>query len=232
MNWLKFKRTTYRSRYHLLLISLIFVVFGDLMFPTHPDIYQTYTRPLWSLFSVLAGWNLVHKNKNKNYAYALILALLACGEIINLFRPIQSLSLLKQFGYMGFFIIFSLELFNQIRTARKVTNSTLTAVLCGLIIIGIAGGIGATLIEYFHPQSFQGAISEDPIINFQYFSFITLSTVGYGDITPITLYAKKFTILLTLTGNFYTIVIIGVIIGKYTSTKIIDEGKHKNKKVG
>ncbi|QZE14724.1 potassium channel family protein [Halosquirtibacter laminarini] len=214
----RLKLLIYKARYRLLLYALLIVVFGDLLIPNQNAEYVSYLGPIGLLCIVFAGWNLVHRNKRKNIIYATLLIILTISEIVDTFSPIEELTIIKQVVYVAFFVTFSLELFHQIKSANKVTSSILTAVLCGLIIIGIAGGIGATTIEYLRPGSFVGLNESTKIIDLQYYSFITLTTVGYGDITPITVYAKKFTILITLVGNFYSIVIIGIIIGKYTSS--------------
>ena len=48
-----------------------------------------------------------------------------------------------------------------------------------------------------------------------YFSFITLLTVGYGDIVPLSNVARKATMLLGLLGHFYDLFVVSVIVGKY-----------------
>ncbi|QZT36841.1 potassium channel family protein [Halosquirtibacter xylanolyticus] len=229
IQWQSFNKKIYRSRYRLLLYALLLTVFGDLFFPIEDWIYYTYFRPLWLLLTVLAGWNLVHRNRQKNLIYKSLLIILTIGELINIIIPLEQLNILKQLAYLVFFITFSLELFHQVRSTTKVSSSIITAVLCGLIILGIAGGIGAMIIESVTPDSFEGNLTGDKIADFQYFSFITLTTVGFGDIIPVTVYAKKYTILMTLIGNFYSIVIVGIIIGKFTSSTIKDEEHTLNK---
>ncbi len=55
--------------------------------------------------------------------------------------------------------------------------------------------------------------------NLNYFSFITLLTIGYGDITPVTLIAKRAVMMMGLVGHFYTVFVTSIIIGKYLSIK-------------
>jgi len=55
--------------------------------------------------------------------------------------------------------------------------------------------------------------------NLNYFSFTTLLTIGYGDITPVSLVAKRAVMLIGLAGHFYTAFITTIIIGKYLSAK-------------
>lgn len=66
------------------------------------------------------------------------------------------------------------------------------------------------------PGSFEGlkdAINLEE--NMRYFSFTTLLTTGFGDITPVTSPAINATILVGLAGNFYMIFVTGVIIMRY-----------------
>jgi hypothetical protein len=51
--------------------------------------------------------------------------------------------------------------------------------------------------------------------NILYYSFITLLTIGYGEITPIIPIAQKAAILVGLMGQFYMVIITGVVIEKY-----------------
>jgi len=50
-----------------------------------------------------------------------------------------------------------------------------------------------------------------------YYSFITILTIGYGDITPATNIAQKMSMFFGLIGYFYGVVVIGIIMGKYLS---------------
>ena len=50
-----------------------------------------------------------------------------------------------------------------------------------------------------------------------YFSYITLMTVGYGDMLPVSALAQKSVILVGLTGQFYLVIITAVVVGKYIS---------------
>jgi hypothetical protein len=53
--------------------------------------------------------------------------------------------------------------------------------------------------------------------NLNYFSFTTLLTIGYGDILPLSLLARRAVMLIGLAGHFYTVFVTSIIIGKYLS---------------
>lgn len=60
---------------------------------------------------------------------------------------------------------------------------------------------------------------------FIYYSFVTLTTVGYGDITPNSSAAKVLTIFLCTAGQLYLTVLVGLIVGKYISKLNIEARK-------
>jgi hypothetical protein len=51
--------------------------------------------------------------------------------------------------------------------------------------------------------------------NFFYFSFITLSTLGYGDITPVTAPAKAVCMILSTTGPLYLTVLVALLVSRF-----------------
>ncbi|MEO1011510.1 MAG: potassium channel family protein, partial [Bacteroidota bacterium] len=75
------------------------------------------------------------------------------------------------------------------------------------------------------PGSFQGILLEvgaSPEMltgQLMYFSFITLLTIGYGDIAPITELAQKAAILIGLMGQFYLVIIMAVVVGKFVNQR-------------
>ncbi|WP_298511081.1 potassium channel family protein [uncultured Kordia sp.] len=69
------------------------------------------------------------------------------------------------------------------------------------------------------PSSFKGILDAshgDTLLEqLMYFSYITLLTIGYGDIVPVTAIARKATILIGLIGQIYLVIITSIIVGKY-----------------
>jgi hypothetical protein len=67
-----------------------------------------------------------------------------------------------------------------------------------------------TFLELIDPASFNIDMSrsQDYLLVFQYFSFVTLTTLGYGDITPVTEVAKAITVLEAVVGQLYLVVAV------------------------
>ena len=95
----------------------------------------------------------------------------------------------------------------------------IAAVFSGFIMLALIGGLLFSIIELSTQGSFSnlsGGIQKHQ--DLQYFGFITTLTIGYGDITPLTVTAKKTTVLMGLLGNFYTVFVMGIVIGKFLSS--------------
>ena len=94
--------------------------------------------------------------------------------------------------------------------------------ICAYILIAMAFGTLYFMLELHHPASFTGihteVAGERPWWQFFYFSFTTLSTVGYGDIVPATMRARSFTIIEQLVAIFYVAILISRLTGMYTSS--------------
>ncbi len=93
--------------------------------------------------------------------------------------------------------------------------------ICAYILIAMAFGTLYFILELEQPGSFNGVhvvlhTGERPWWQFFYFSFTTLSTVGYGDIVPATARARSFVIIEQLLAIFYVAILISRLTGMYT----------------
>lgn len=126
--------------------------------------------------------------------------------------------LVKITCFFIFYLIISVDLIKQVLKARVVGMNEIFGLISGYISLGLLGVFLCLTVEYIHPNSFSG-IDHDLSLseNLLYFSYITLMTIGYGDITPATELASKASILIGLTGQIYIVVITAIIVGKYMS---------------
>jgi hypothetical protein len=94
-------------------------------------------------------------------------------------------------------------------------DSTLGAV-CGYLFLGLAWAVLYAMIEEFRPGSFEisrklvtgGEIARPLPHVLTYYSFVTLTTVGYGDISPVSPAARTLSWMEAITGQFYLAVIV------------------------
>ncbi len=130
-------------------------------------------------------------------------------EMIKPFRLITSALL---------FFYFCILLLKQLRSIKEINLPFILGPILGFIYLGVIGGIFFESIHFIDPSAFhiRGHVSG---YVFYYFSFISITTVGYGDITPITEQAQAITLVLNIIGQFYLAIVISVFVGKYINLK-------------
>jgi len=78
-----------------------------------------------------------------------------------------------------------------------------------------------TFFELVDPASFNINLDQPQsyLLVFQYYSFVTITTLGYGDITPVTELAKAFSVLEAVIGQLYLVVVVAWLVGMHVSSK-------------
>jgi amino acid transporter len=129
-------------------------------------------------------------------------------------------------AYLLFIFYFSLLIYSYIREIsrfQKVTLEVLFSALCLYLIVGLFWGSLYTLLNELHPGSYSGTLLENTTDSqlhvFNYFSMVTLTTLGYGDITPQTAGAGSLCQMEAIVGQFFTAVIVGWLVGNTIITE-------------
>ena len=99
----------------------------------------------------------------------------------------------------------------------EVTPAVIYAALLSYLLAALMWAFLYTFLELVDPASFNIDLSqpEDYLSEFQYYSFVTITTLGYGDITPVTGVAKSFSVLEAVVGQLYVVVVIAWLVGNY-----------------
>ena len=112
---------------------------------------------------------------------------------------------------------------------RHVTGDIVAGVACGYMIIGVIWGDLYVLIEYWRPASFEVPTSfvgaDDLRTAFTYFSFITLTTVGYGAIHPMDARTGGLCVAEAIVGQLYLAIMIARMVGLQLSNRPDDESR-------
>ena len=206
---------------------LICIVSFLLIFPFYQDI--AYSRIIFNLFftAILIFSILPFLKKEESLKIACILALpillVSWGKTFSpylwLFFPgIEDLFLIIFFGYILFILLLGIV------RATKITTNLIFGSICIYLLIGLQWAFIYSLLENIYPGSFQsdfndfstaGGLPEQLSIRFFYFSYTTLSTLGYGDITPVTPPAQMISAMEALAGQFYLAVLVARLVGLY-----------------
>ena len=120
--------------------------------------------------------------------------------------------------YFLFYVVVTFHIVKQVWQAKKVNKNVIFGLVSGYVSLGLIGFFICISIEMAHPESFHGIWTEGSqsiTEGLMYFSYVTLLTIGYGDIFPATSLAHKAAILIGLMGQIYLVVITAIVVGKY-----------------
>ena len=124
---------------------------------------------------------------------------------------------LTEFGMVLIFLIAIVRLFQVLLLQPEVDAEMILSSISGYLCLGFVFAIICIAVERHFPGSFFGTIGELHRDDIFYFSFITLSSVGYGDIVPIRPESKSIAILIALFGQLYIAVVMAMLVGKFIS---------------
>ncbi|MGL5683325.1 MAG: ion channel [Marinifilaceae bacterium] len=207
----------YNYRFELLFISFAIIFVINIIFPE--DIYGGDGQAIYVLLQFIAGVNLF-RNKRKSLfkLFIIVGAVTLLGRILGVINVLDINRFISVF-YILFFGAIIIELFRQLFHAEIVNREIVIAAICGLLLIGYTSYFVFTAVEFFQPGSFSG-LSEGPgkFKDLFYYSYVTLMTIGYGDISPVTWVAKNATLMCALTGYIYSLVVIAIIVGRFSAT--------------
>jgi hypothetical protein len=130
-------------------------------------------------------------------------------------------------GGLLMFIFVVAQLLHFVLRAPSVTTEVLCASISAYLMLGLIWTLAYWLVDRLTPGgafSFNTNTGEHSINGFTgfYFSFATLSTVGYGDITPVSRFARWLAAMEAMTGLLYVAVLIARLVSLYSIPKSDD----------
>jgi hypothetical protein len=138
---------------------------------------------------------------------------------------------LVKLGFIAAFFIFVMTFL--VRFILKSDSANLNVLLASVNIYLLAGIVGACLSFFLYSlypdaYNFPSYIVRPRFMQFLYYSFITMSTVGYGDITPRIPETQTLSYILSIAGQLYVAIVIALLIGKFLMENDQKTPKTKN----
>ncbi len=110
----------------------------------------------------------------------------------------------------------------QVFSTKKITIDTIALAVCAYVLLGFLWQLFYIPLAVLDPGAFSFNVTNATTTlqdNLHYFSFVTLTTTGYGDTLPISPLARSLAILEALTGVLYLAVLISRLVGQYSSDR-------------
>jgi hypothetical protein len=157
------------------------------------------------------------------------------AQVVWLFSPASLLiSGVPLLGLFTLFIAWSMwRLLHVLARERRIDGRTLCGATAGYLLLGISGGLLLTVLDSVVPGGFTDNITHEALtmpqvahgsgeriswdLNYgrlNYFAFVSLTTLGYGDITPVVPITRLACLALSVLGPLYIAVVLGVLISR------------------
>lgn len=145
------------------------------------------------------------------------LALIAIAvRLVAAYSSSQSITLTWSLSWMLFVGFITWNELHAVLRQKEITRETISMAISVYLLMGVTWTMLYSVIYQLQPQAFSlnGTASSlvapgHPIFPvLAYFSFITLTTVGYGDIAPVTLQARYAALAEGVTGQFYLAILV------------------------
>ena len=132
--------------------------------------------------------------------------------------PFSFLEVLAGLFSALFLAYVAVVILNYLFREKKVAPDVIYGAICVYLLIGLVWATGYSFLEIYDPGAFElGKIPVADPSRFVYYSYVTMTTLGYGDITPLSSPAQFLSVLEAITGQLYLAVIIARLMGLHIS---------------
>jgi hypothetical protein len=209
------------------LLSAMLLVVGSRMALTG-GVFDSIVLDVFSVILVAAAILTICAERHFRLAALIlggpVIALLSVIYVVpgHLSRGTQLVGRLWAVVFLAFTVVMIVR---AVVTARVVTWDTVIGAFAGYVLIGIVWTQIYCAIDLVNPDAFavagsQHGVRGNPLERqavLEYFSFATLSTVGYGDVTPVSQPARSLASFEAICGQFYLAVLVAGLIGIRTT---------------
>lgn len=210
-----------KFKYEVLLSALLIhlyigIFLSDLVF---------YTKVIWPINMLIIGVASIgifyNKKRIKRRLKNLLLILVFLLPIANsIFGHIDYFMSILSITYCFFFGFILIEILQFLLKPSYINTDIISASACGLFLIIEISTFLLQAIFYNNPDSILNINTTQAAATYMdlvYFSSITVTTIGYGDILPNSFNTKLIVSFLGVISQFYMVVLIGILIGKFVS---------------
>jgi voltage-gated potassium channel len=127
------------------------------------------------------------------------------------------------------------RLIQRLAQERQVNASVLRGAVAGYLMLGLTAGLLVSALETIQPASFSNVQLEPAaagsqvwglsFVRLNYYAFVTLTTLGFGDVSPSTPPAQMLSVAIAVSGVFYVAAVMGVLISRLTVQDSREDGQ-------
>jgi hypothetical protein len=204
---------------HLVLLCLLLLLFivAPLIAPLR---YGVLVLNIMGAAILLSGTHVVRERRK---LFAVTVAITVAAIILNLFISAdrnQTLILLSQICFLVLLSLFSGSILAEVLREGRITADKIYGAICVYLLVGFAWAFAYAILDQIQPGSFSipeesGGAAEHVarLMRLRYFSFVTLTTLGFGNIVPRSAEARNLAMLEAIMGQLYLAILVARLVG-------------------
>ena len=200
-------------RFSILLVTLMFLL---LIYPFLDHFKLTGLTLLLNVFTTLILISSVHAVSENRRQLVIALSVIIPAIVLGWGHQLLQVKMSEVGATLLQIIAFSFVAYHILRYALRggrVDAEKIAAAVCVYLLLGVVWQDFYVLLDIVVPGSFNSSLLTEK--DFLYFSFITLSTLGYGDITPVIGPARALAYTEALIGQLYLTILVARLVGLY-----------------
>lgn len=210
------RKNAKKDNFIYLLISLIFLLFSSACVDEFMSGEGQTLVLLATIITMIVGiWSV----RSANYLFNTGLGLLAVTVLISIvltFLERAELEFVHIILMLCFFLLTLKPAIQQTLFAGEITGNSIIGSICIFLLLGLIWTTLYLLVAEFIPGAFSGigAVNwKQSLPDVIYFSFVTLTTLGFGDVLPVSPLARFLVYMEAVTGVFYMAIVVSSLVG-------------------
>ena len=202
-----------KSRFIYIILAIVLVMLVNPFIRQTGKIGYFFATMLITMIP-LASYHALTEDRKRAITILLIAAPFVILDGINMFFANRYLMVVAySFATILYFYIVVL-LVRNLLSQKIITANLIYCAISIYLLIGIMWAGLYVVLEGISPGSFSGISDTADLV---YFSFVTLTTVGFGDVAPLSILVKRLAVFEAAMGGIYMAIIIAMIVGRYMS---------------
>ena len=208
------------------MLALLVLLFGvpiadDLAVMSAPAVRAL----LFSCLLTIGVWSL----RGTGRPFTLGVAFVLVGILSNILAanfPSQLFELAAFASLFAFLLLAILFTLKQVALENVVSANRLIGAICVYLLLGVIWAVAYSVLDLLAPGSFREFSQVEGQAwdsEWLYFSFVTMTTLGYGDITPVSATGKALAYMQAVFGQLYVAILVAGLVSAYISSRQSDE---------
>ncbi len=155
------------------------------------------------------------------------------GRLALLFTPSLTVEVISAIFSCLFLAVTVIALVSRLFIVKSVTLDTISAAICAYLLTAVAFAYAFAVVELQNPGAFSAALFQKtvshtaPLIaslhSFIYYSFVCLTTTGFGDISPVSEGARSLSVMESVFGQLYVAILIARLVSLEVAQSMMKE---------